>query len=104
MRKKALAGTQIERAPEHPQIRCKGVCVGLTFSMYARECPRCGWFNPNFFQLPEQLRDAYVEFWHDREVWRTVHLRAIHEGITVEELYRKAAEFYLSAVSKEWTP
>jgi len=63
-----------------------------------RECHWCGYPNEEFFNMPEASRDAFVEFWHDRDIYITMEAQAIKEGLSVEALYKKAAEAYLDAL------
>lgn len=48
--------------------------------------------------MPEHSRDAFVEFYHDRDVYRTMERQARVEGCSVEEMYKRAAERYLDSL------
>jgi DNA/RNA-binding domain of Phe-tRNA-synthetase-like protein len=68
-------------------------------NIMSRECHKCGNQNEEFFNMPIEARDAYVEFYHDRDVYRTMEREAQRQACTVEELYRRAAEGYLDMLA-----
>jgi len=70
------------------------------YNILNRECPKCGCQNEEFFNMPEASRDAFVEFYHDRDIFISMEAQAIKEGVSVEELYQKAAETYLDGLVK----
>jgi hypothetical protein len=71
-----------------------------SMSVMSRECAKCGNPNEEFFNMPIGERDAYVEFFHDRDVYRTMEREAHRQGCSVEELYRRAAEGYLDMLAR----
>lgn len=68
------------------------------YNILARACPHCGYNNEQFFNMPEESREAYIEFFHDREIFVSMEAQAIRENSTVENLYKKAAEAYLDSL------
>lgn len=73
---------------------------GMKHNILNQRCSRCGCLNEQFYNMPENTRDAFVEFYHDREVFLSMEEEAIRQKMSVEELYKTAAEFYLEEKSK----
>lgn len=71
-----------------------------SYTILARQCPYCGYDNEQFYNMPPQSREAYVEFFHDRGVHLAMEAQAIRESISTEELYKKAAESYLDSLAR----
>lgn len=71
------------------------------YTILARSCPHCGYDNEQFFNMPVESREAYVEFFHDKEVFVSMEAQAIRENIDVAELYKKAAEAYLDSLVRK---
>lgn len=71
------------------------------YNILARSCPYCGYNNDQFFNMPEESREAYVEFFHDRGVYLAMEAESLRENTTIEELYKKAAEFYLDSLARK---
>lgn len=79
------------------QLKKCRLCGG-SHNILNRECYLCGFPNEQFFDMPEISRDAFIEFYHDREIYTTMETQAIKESMSVESLYKKAAEYYLDSL------
>lgn len=82
------------------QLKKCRLCGNL-FNILNRECAQCGYPNEEFFNMPEETRDAFVEFWHDRDIYISMEAQAIKESMSVESLYKKAAERYLDSLVRK---
>lgn len=70
------------------------------YNILARACPHCGYNNNQFYNMPVESREAYVEFFQDRGIFLAMEAQAIRENLSTEELYKKAAEFYLDSLAR----
>lgn len=80
---------------DHPIITCK-FCEEK-FPPLIRECPKCGWLNPDFFSVPpDQREEVCIWFWHERGVYNAVVNLAKKREKSIETLYREAIEICIS--------
>jgi hypothetical protein len=78
-----------------PKINC-GIC-DKPFSSFSRECPICGWLNPDFFKLPSGKREQiHIDVWIDREVYVALDKLRISDQATQNQIIGLAVEEFIT--------